>query len=269
MGRKLTDLEVLIKGGGEQASGVAHRLFRSNFKICITEIPNPMAVRREVAFCEAVYEGENVVEGVVAKRVGSQEEIFEVWKENKIPLLVDPQATVRDYLKPDILIDGTMAKTNLGLTKITDAPLVIALGPGFWAGRDAHLVIETNRGHNLGRVITEGETEKFTGVPEVIGGFGIERVLRSPRAGRFISYKKIGDYVQEDEIVGEVDCLPVKVSIKGILRGLIRNGLDVRERQKLGDVDPRGVKESCYTISDKARAIGGGVLEGILMRFNT
>lgn len=269
MGRKLTDLEVLIKGGGEQASGVAHRLFRSNFKICITEIPNPMAVRREVAFCEAVYEGENGVEGVVAKRVGSQEEIFEVWKENKIPLLVDPQATVRDYLKPDILIDGTMAKTNLGLTKITDAPLVIALGPGFWAGRDAHLVIETNRGHNLGRVITEGETEKFTGVPEVIGGFGIERVLRSPRAGRFISYKKIGDYVQEDEIVGEVDCLPVKVSIKGILRGLIRNGLDVRERQKLGDVDPRGVKESCYTISDKARAIGGGVLEGILMRFNT
>ena len=269
MGRKLTDLKVLIKGGGEQASGVAHRLFRSNFKICITEIPNPRAVRREVAFCEAVYEGENGVEGVVAKRVGSQEEIFEVWKENKIPLLVDPQATVRDYLKPDILIDGTMAKTNLGLTKITDAPLVIALGPGFWAGRDAHLVIETNRGHNLGRVITEGETEKFTGVPEVIGGFGIERVLRSPRAGRFISHKKIGDYVQEDEIVGEVDCLPVKVRIKGILRGLIRNGLDVRERQKLGDVDPRGVKESCYTISDKARAIGGGVLEGILMRFNT
>jgi xanthine dehydrogenase accessory factor len=269
MGRKLTDLKVLIKGGGEQASGVAHRLFRSNFKICITEIPNPRAVRREVAFCEAVYEGENGVEGVVAKRVGSQEEIFEVWKENKIPLLVDPQATVRDYLKPDILIDGTMAKTNLGLTKIIDAPLVIALGPGFWAGRDAHLVIETNRGHNLGRVVTEGETEKFTGVPEVIGGFGIERVLRSPRAGRFISYKKIGDYVQEDEIVGEVDCLPVKARIKGILRGLIRNGLDVRERQKLGDVDPRGVKESCYTISDKARAIGGGVLEGILMRFNT
>lgn len=269
MGRKLTDLEVLIKGGGDQASGVAHRLFRSKFKICITEIPNPRAVRREVAFCEAVYEGEKGVEGVVAKRVGSQEEIFEVWKENKIPLLVDPQAIVRDFLKPDILIDGTMTKKNLGLTKITDAPLVIALGPGFWAGRDAHLVIETNRGHNLGRVITEGETEKFTGVPEVIEGFGIERVLRSPRAGRFISYKKIGDYVQEDEIVGEVDCLPVKVRIKGILRGLIRNGLDVRERQKLGDVDPRGVKESCYTISDKARAIGGGVLEGILMRFNT
>jgi len=268
MGKKLTDLVVLIKGGGEQASGVAHRLFRSNFKICMTEIPNPKAVRREVAFCEAVYGGEKEVEGVVAKRVGSKEEIFEVWKENKIPLLVDSQAKIKDYLKPDIVIDATMAKINLSLTKITDAPLVIALGPGFWAGRDAHLVIETNRGHNLGRVITEGETEKFTGVPGTIGGFSTERVLRAPRAGRFMSYKKIGDYVQEDEIVGEVEGSLVKVKIKGVLRGLIRNGLDVREGQKLGDVDPRGVKESCYTISDKARAIGGGVLEGILKRFN-
>ena len=269
MDKKLTDLEVLIKGGGEQASGVAHRLFRSHFKVCITEIPNPRAVRREVAFCEAVYEGEKEVEGVVAKRVGTKEEIFEVWKENKIPLMVDPQSTVKEYLKPNILIDATMPKRNLGITKITDAPLVIALGPGFWAGRDAHLVIETNRGHDLGRIITEGEAEKFTGVPGVIGGYGIERVFRAPRAGRFISSKKIADYVQVDEIVGEVEGLPVKVRIKGILRGLIRDGLDVRERQKLGDVDPRGVKESCYTISDKARAIGGGVLEGILMRFNT
>ena len=205
---------------------------------------------------------------MVAKLINSKEKVFEVWKENKIPLMVDTQGSIKDFLKPDIIVDAVMAKRNLGITKITDAPLVIALGPGFWAGRDAHLVIETNRGHNLGRVIIEGEAEKHTGVPGVIGGFGAERVFRAPKAGRFISYRKIGDYIQEDEVVGEVEDAQVIVKIKGVLRGLIRDGTEVGEGLKLGDVDTRGDKDACYTISDKARAIAGGVLEGILMLFN-
>lgn len=265
---KLTDLIVLIKGGGEQASGVAHRLFRSNFKICITEIPNPRAVRRGVAFCEAVYEEEKEVEGVVAKLIESEEKVFEVWEENKIPLLVDPRASIKDFLKPDIIVDAVMAKRNLGMTGITDASLVIALGPGFRAGKDAHLLVETNRGHNLGRLILKGEAEKYTGVPGTVGGFSVERVFRAPKAGRFISCRKIGDYVQKDEVVGEVEDYEVIVKIKGVLRGLIRDGTEVWEGLKLGDVDSRGDKNACYSISDKARAIAGGVLEGILMNFN-
>lgn len=265
---KLTDLIVLIKGGGEQASGVAHRLFRSNFRICITEIANPRAVRRGVAFCEAVYEEKKEVEGVVAKLIGSKEKVFEVWEENKIPLLVDPQALIKDFLKPDVIVDAVMAKRNLGITRITDASLVIGLGPGFRAGRDAHFVVETNRGHNLGRLITKGEAEKHTGVPGTVGGFSVERVFRAPKAGRFISYRNIGDYVQKNEVVGEVEDYQVMVKIRGVLRGLIRDGTEVWEGLKLGDVDPRGDKDACYSISDKARAIGGGVLEGILMSFN-
>lgn len=264
---KLTDLVVLIKGGGEQASGVAHRLACSGFKVCLSEIPRPQAVRRGVAFCEAVYEGEKEVEGVVAKLLSSPDQISEVWQEGKLPLLVDPEARVKDILKPDVLVDAILAKKNLG-TRISDAPLVIGLGPGFYAGKDVDVVIETNRGHNLGRVIHRGEAEANTGVPGVIAGVSAERVFRAPETGRFATKKKIGDHVQAGDVVALVDGTPVKALVGGVIRGLLRDSTEVHQGMKAGDVDPRGTSEHCFTISDKARAIAGGVLEAILCHFN-
>ena len=263
----LSDLTILIRGGGELASGVVHRLVCSHFKVCLTEILHPQAVRRGVAFCEAVYEGEKEVEGVVAKLISSPDEVFQVWEMGKVPLLLDPEATVKDILKPDVLVDAIIAKKNLG-TKISDASLVIGLGPGFQAGKDVHIVIETNRGHNLGKVIRQGEAEVNTGIPGVIAGVSAERVLRAPKSGRFSTNKKIGDYVQSGEVVAFVAGSPVETTVKGVIRGLLRDGVEVHKGMKLGDVDPRGIKDYCYTISDKARAIAGGVLEAILSHFN-
>ncbi|MBW2000825.1 MAG: EF2563 family selenium-dependent molybdenum hydroxylase system protein [Deltaproteobacteria bacterium] len=265
--KNLTELVVLIKGAGELASGVAHRLYSCHFRLCLTEIDQPQAVRREVSFCEAVYDGEKEVEGVTARLVRSPEEITLAWQEDKIPLLVDPEAEIRNSLKPDVLVDAILAKKNLG-TSIKDAHLVMGLGPGFTAAKDVHVVIETNRGHNLGRMLLTGEAEPNTGIPGEIAGFAADRVFRAPRAGKFMNVKKIGDYVQAGDVVGTVNGEPVKVLINGVLRGLLRDGTEVYEGMKAGDVDPRGNKENCYTISDKARAIGGGVLEAIMYHFN-
>jgi xanthine dehydrogenase accessory factor len=259
---------VLIKGGGEMASGVAHRLVRCHFKVCITEISHPTAVRREVSFCEAVYEGQKKVDELTAKLVHSYGEIREAWNRDLIPLIVDADANVKDFMKPAILIDAIVAKKNLG-TKITDAPLVIGLGPGFRAGRDVHFVVETNRGHNLGRVITEGEAEKNTAVPGEIAGFSAERVIRATKDGKLVTLKGIGDYVDVGDTIAFVGDSPITAGIKGVIRGLLRNGSEVYKGMKTGDIDPRGIKEYCYTISDKARAIGGGVLEGILSYINS
>jgi len=258
---------VLIKGGGEMASGIAHRLSRCHFQVYMAEISNPRAVRREVSFCEAIYTGEKTVEGLTAKLVDTYTEIAKVWNNDKIPIIVDPETKIKEFLKPDVMVDAIVAKKNLG-TKITDASLVIALGPGFYAGRDVHIVVETNRGHNLGMVIIEGEAEKDTGIPGEIAGFSVERVLRAPRDGRLSTLRDIGDYVDAGDIIAFVDDLPVKANIKGVIRGLLRSGSEVYKGMKTGDIDPRGIKEYCYTISDKARAIGGGVLEGILSHFN-
>ena len=263
----IDELKVLIKGSGELASAVAHRLSRCHFRLLMTEIARPQAVRRGVAFCEAVYEGEKEVEGVVAKLISTPDEIYRVWQEGKLPLLIDPEAKIKDVLKPDVLIDAIIAKKNLG-TKITDAPLVIGLGIGFCAGRDVHVIIETNRGHNLGRVIPKGEAEPDTGVPGVIAGFSSERVFRVPQAGQFSTSKKIGDHVAAGDVVAFVDGMPVKTKISGVIRGLLRDGTKVHKGMKAGDVDPRGIKDHCYTISDKGRAIAGGVLEVILSHSN-
>jgi xanthine dehydrogenase accessory factor len=225
-------------------------------------------VRRRVAFCEAVCEGEKEVEGVVAKLISSPDEIFQVWRDGKLPLLVDPEAKVKNILKPDILVDAIIAKKNLG-TKITDAPLVIGLGIGFQASKDVHVVIETNRGHNLGRVVLLGEAELNTGIPGEISGVSVERVFRAPKAGRFSTTKNIGDYIKVHEAVAFIDGAPVEALVGGVIRGVLRDGTQVQQGMKVGDVDPRGIKEYCYTISDKARAIAGGVLEAILIRFNT
>jgi len=258
---------VLIKGGGEMASGIAHRLCRCHFRVCMTEISKPQAVRREVSFCEAVYEGEKTVEGITAKLVDSYDKLLELLDSGQIPIMVDFKAKIKEFLKPDVMVDAIMAKKNLG-TKITDAPLVIALGPGFYAGKDAHLVVETNRGHNLGTIIEEGEAEENTGIPGEIASFSAERVFRAPRDGHISTIKEIGDYIETNDVVAIVEDLPVKAKIKGVIRGLLRSGSEVYKGMKTGDIDPRGIKEYCYTISDKARAVGGGVLEGILSHFN-
>jgi len=267
LNKKLNDLVLLVRGAGEMATGVAHRLASCRFKVCMTDISNPQAVRREVAFSEAIFDREKDVEGITAKRVESADHISEVWREGKIPILIDSDAKVKDFLKPDVLIDATLAKKNLG-TKITDAPLVIGLGPGFHAGKDVHLVIETNRGHNLGRIISNGEAEPNTGIPGSIVGYTEERVIRAPKAGNFKALKKIGDGVRGNEKVGMIGNVEVRSRIAGVIRGLLRDGIEVWKGMKVGDVDPRGIKGHCYTISDKARTISGGVLQAILEHFN-
>ncbi len=264
----MKNLSVLIKGAGEMGTGVAHRLATCHFRVCFTEIAQPQAVRRLVAFSEAVYDGEKEVQGIVAKAVSSPDDVLRLWKEGKIPLLIDPQAKVKETVKFDVVIDAILAKRNID-TKLSDAPLVIALGPGFQAGVDVHAIIETNRGHNLGRVILKGKAEPNTGIPGEIGGFTEERVLRAPRNGRLSVLKDLGEQVGQDEVVAQVEGAPVKAKIKGVLRGLLRDGMTVEKGMKMGDIDPRGKREFCYTISDKALAIAGGVMEAILMRYNT
>ena len=267
-GKRIGDLVVLIRGAGEMASGVAHRLHQSHFKICMLEIPHPIAVRREVSFSEAVYDGKKEVEGVWAKLISTPEEISSVWEKGKIPILIDPDGKeTRHFLRPDVLIDAVMAKKNLG-TQINDAPLVIGLGPGFTAERDVHIVIETNRGHHLGKVILDGTAESDTGIPGEIGGYAVERVLRTMKKGIFHPHKSIGERVNKGSVVAVVDDFPVIAKISGTVRGLLREGVEVKKGMKVGDIDPRGKKEFCFTISDKARAIGGGVLEAILYWFN-
>ena len=267
MSKRLTELIVLIRGGGEVASGVAHRLYRAHFKVCLTEAPNPQAVSRGVSFSEAVYDGEKEVEGVVAKLVKSASEIPTVWGENKLPIIVDPEAAVKDTLRPSILIDAIMAKRNLG-TRLTDAALVIGLGPGFQAGKDVHLVVETNNSESLGEVIFAGEAEKNTGVPIAIDGLTSERVLHSLGDGMFVTDKEIGEQVTAGEVIASVGRQAVKAPISGVVRALLRSGIQVKEGTKLAEVDPVASKEICYSIRARVRAIGGGVLEAILIWFN-
>jgi len=265
--KQLKDLIILIKGGGEMASGVVLRLVRSGFRVCITEIPEPLAVRRAVSFCEAVFAGRTEVEGLVGKRVSGREEILRCWENGEVPVLIDPGCTVRKVLSPDVLVDAILAKRNTGTAK-GDAPLVIGLGPGFRAGRDVHIVIETNRGHRLGRVIEEGEAEPDTGIPGDVGGYTWERVLRAPVGGKFLGKKRIGDHIEKGEVVAEVEDVPLKATISGVLRGILHDGLTAEPNMKVADVDPRAARENCLTVSDKARAIAGGVLEAVMRKYN-
>lgn len=258
---------ILVKGGGEVASAVAHKLSHAHFRVCMTEIPHPIAVSRGVAFCEAIYDGEKEVEGVVAKLVNSTEDISPTWAESKLPIIVDPQASIRNSLHPDVIVDAIMAKRNLG-TKISHAPLVIGLGPGFHIGKDANMIIETNNSENLGKVILSGEAEPDTGIPLSIGGLTEERVLHSPAKGILHSAKEIGDLVAAGDTVAWVNNQPVKAQIDGVLRALLRDGVEVDKQTKLGEVDPSGDKQACYTIRPRMRAIAGGVLEAILIHFN-
>lgn len=262
------DTLVVVKGAGDIATGVIHRLVRSGFPVIATELPSPTVIRRTVAFAEAVREGEVTVEGIAARRVEDAEEALRLAREGIVPVLVDPEAKVVRRLKPFAVVDAILAKRNLG-TRRGDAEVVIGLGPGFTAGEDVDVVIETNRGHDLARILLEGSAEPNTGVPGNVGGRTAERVLRAPCAGVFRSVRRIGDSVKAGEKVAEVDGRPVAAEIEGILRGLLRDGLEVTEGFKVGDVDPRCRREHCFTISDKARAIGGGVLEALLMSLSS
>jgi xanthine dehydrogenase accessory factor len=233
----------------------------------MTETSQPLAVSRGVAFCEAIYDGEKEVEGVTAKRVESPSQIASIWRQGKLPIIVDPDAMIKDMLKPAVLVDALMTKQNLG-TKLGDAPLVIGLGPGFRTQEDVHIVVETNNSERLGRVILSGTAEANTGIPVTIGGLTEERVLHSPSDGQFLTDKDIGDMVAAGDILASVATQPLKAEIGGVVRALLRNGTVVGKGAKLGEIDPSGDKEACYTIRPRVRAIAGGVLEAILMRFN-
>lgn len=253
---------VLIRGGGDLASGTALRLLRSGFAVVVAEVARPTAIRRTVAFAEAVYEGRAVIEGVEGVRAEPGDDLPALIGRGAIPVVVDPEAALRQALSPSALVDAIMAKRNTG-TRIDDAPAVVALGPGFHAGRDVHAVIETRRGHTLGRVITSGAALPDTGLPGETNGLTAERVVRSPRAGVFRAARAIGDHVRRGEPLGDVDGMPVVAAIDGVLRGLLHTGLRVSEGFKVADIDPRGDGSSCLLVSDKALAVAGGVLEAV------
>jgi xanthine dehydrogenase accessory factor len=233
----------------------------------MTELPEPLMVRRSVCLGEAVYDGQAVVEGITALRVETPAGALEVLAGGAIPVLTDPLAACRHELHPAVLVDAIMAKRNTGTT-MGDAPLVVALGPGFSAGIDCHAVVETNRGHWLGRVIWQGRAQPDTGVPGEIGGQRSGRVLRAPVDGVIATRAHIGDRVAAGQLMATVDGQEIRAQIDGVLRGLLRPGLSVTSGVKVGDIDPRAEPAHCFTISDKSLAVGGGVVEAILSWMN-
>ena len=259
-------MKVVIRGGGDLATGVAEVLYQSGFKILILDIEKPSSIRRSVCFSEAIYDGIIQVENIICKKVENENEIEKCWSEKIIPIMVDEKGEIIKKIKPDVVVDSIIAKKNLGTTRDM-APITIALGDGFEAGKDVDIVIETMRGHNLGRIITSGRAMKNTGIPGEIKGVSKDRVIYSLANGIFSSVKKIGDTVQKDEIIGYVGDVEIRGKISGVLRGIIREGYEVTENMKIGDIDPRiEEKSNCFTISDKARSLGGAVLRAIMFR---
>ncbi len=254
---------VLIRGAGDLASGIGLRLWRAGFAVAMTEIARPTTIRRSVAFSQAVVDGECSVEDVAARRADDPQQALALLARGILPVLVDPDCRCREALQPDALVDAILAKRNLG-TSVTDAPIVIGVGPGFTVGLDCHAAVETMRGHSLGRVLYSGSPLPNTNVPGLIGGFAGERVLRAPADGIFSEARSIGDRVRAGDVVGWVGDAPMTATLDGVLRGLLASGVRVRKGMKAGDVDPRNDPDYCCTASDKALAIGGGVLEAIL-----
>jgi len=263
----LNNILAVIRGGGDLATGVAVRLFRAGFKIIILEIERPTVIRLAVSFARTVYESKAVIEGIEGFLVSSCKEAQNIINQRKIAVLIDSEGNYIDKLNPTILIDAILAKRNLGTGK-EQAPLVIGLGPGFTAGKEVDAVVETKRGHYLGRAIYQGKAELDTGIPGEIKGESIRRLLKSPADGEIMPLHKIGDLVKLDEVVAEVAGVPLKAEISGVLRGLIYTRTQVTRGMKVGDIDPRGIKDHCFTVSDKARSIGGGVLEIICTYLN-
>ena len=256
-------MKVVIKGAGDLATGIGARLRKSGFLVIMTDLEIPTAVRRTVAFSRAIYEQEAKVEGLLAKRANSFEEVETILEEGNIPVLVDSEAHIVKQWKPEVVVDAILAKKNLN-TSMEDAPLVIGVGPGFFAGKDCHKVVETKRGHYLGRVIEEGSAIPNTGIPGNIGGYTVERIIRATADGIFRPVAQIGDLVQQGDLIAYSGEEPIYALITGIVRGMLQEGVIVTKGMKSGDIDPRCEKEHCFSISDKARSIGGGVLEAIL-----
>ena len=259
---------VMVRGGGDIATGTIYRLVRSGYPVLVLETESPSAIRRKVAFSEAVYEGNSKVEDMECILVKSLQEAYAVMKSGKPAMMVDKDCKVLEEVRPFALVDGILAKKNLG-TNLKMADITIAIGPGFEAGKDVDLVIETMRGHNLGRIIENGFAVKNTGIPGMIAGFDKERVIHSSVGGIIYGKKKISDFVNQGDCIAEIESdegfVEVKATISGILRGLIRDGYPVTKGFKIADIDPRtSEKENCFTISDKARCIAGSVLEGLL-----
>lgn len=259
-------MRVLIKGAGDLASGIACRLSCCGFQVMMTELAVPTAVRRTVSFSRAVYEGNVSIEEIDGVLVHTKEELEQALAEQKIAVIVDAEVTHMDWYEPEVVIDAILAKRNTGTT-IEDAPLVIGVGPGFTAEKDCHYVIETKRGHYLGQVIEKGSAIPNTGIPGEVGGYTIERVIRSERAGLFQPIAHIGEQVKAGQIVALCDGEPIQAQIGGIVRGMLQEGLRVEAGMKCGDIDPRCRLAHCFTVSEKARAIGGGALEAILRRY--
>lgn len=259
---------IVIRGGGDIASGTINRLHNMGLKVLVLEIENPNFIRRKVCYGQAVYENEFFLEGVISKLAHNENEIESIWAEDKVPVYIDPQMKILEKIKADVVIDAIIAKKNLGMTKDL-APFTIGLGPGFEAGKDVDIVIETNRGHNLGRIIKEGCAAENTGVPGIIKGYGKERVIHAPTEGTLKIIRDIGDCVKKDEIIGEIDGVPIKATLNGIIRGMIRDGSFVKKGLKISDIDPRKEElKNCYTISDKARTISGGAAEAVFSFLN-
>ena len=254
---------ILIRGAGDIASGIAIRLYRSGFAVVMTDTALPTAIRRTVSFSGAITSGSQTVEDVTARLAGSVDETAGILGGGDIAVLVDEGCSCLEALRPDAVVDAILAKRNLG-TAMDMAPAVVGVGPGFTAGVDCHAVVETMRGHTLGRVYYEGSALPNTAVPGLIGGYAGERVLRAPADGVFRQLREIGELVESGETVGTVDGKPMRCTISGVLRGILADGTPVTRGMKSGDVDPRGNVENCYTVSDKALAVGGGALEAVL-----
>ncbi len=259
---------VLIRGGGDLASGVAFRLYKSGFKVVITELPKPLAVRRLASFGEAVYTGEMTLEGIIAKRVNEIDDplrILQLLAKGRIPVIIDPEAKSIQAVHPSVIVDARILKTAPEALRHT-AKLYVGLGPGFIGGANCHAAIETQRGPWLGRVLWDGPTLSDSGIPEPVREKLTERALYSPVEGLLVPNKTIGDFVEEGELIAAINGQPINGPFKGVLRGLIHPDVEVRQGMKIGDLDPRNDPQLCNHVSDKALAIGGGVLEAILSK---
>ncbi|MDK2807431.1 MAG: xanthine dehydrogenase accessory factor [Clostridiales bacterium] len=255
-------MKVLIKGAGDLATGIAVRLVRAGYDVLMTETAVPTTVRRRVAFSRAIYEGEALVEDVKAIKIEQKNDIEMIQKKGMVPVIVDEKAAIKESYAPDVLVDAIIAKVNLG-TKKSDAPFVIGVGPGFVAGEDCHAVVETKRGHYLGKVLWSGSAIPNTGVPGDIGGFTTERIIRATKDGTFEPIAAIGQLVEKGQLVAYSGGEPIYAKMTGIVRGMLQAGVLVEKGMKAGDIDARCEEAHCYTISDKARSIGGAVLEAI------
>ncbi|MGM0442147.1 MAG: selenium-dependent molybdenum cofactor biosynthesis protein YqeB [Elusimicrobiota bacterium] len=257
---KLSETTILIKGGGDLGSGIAWKLHRAGLKVAVVDLPSPMAIRREVSFSTAINDGSVNVDGVKGKHIQRVPD----FKHNFVPVFDTSQSKIIKNFQPDVLVDSTLKALDNRTTFKDDAPFTVGVGPGFTAPDDIDCVIESNRGHYVGRTIWNGKAQKYTGVPGNIEGYTSQRLLRAPDSGKFRPLKKIGDSVQKDELIGWVNRSELRAGINGIIRGLIAEETHVKRNHKIGDIDPRGIKKNVFTVSDKARNIGGGVLEAVL-----